>query len=307
MLSVAISVLAFIAVTAAVVIAGRFVPSGASRGQHHTLRRLRELGGDAGDPEPKEDAGRLSEVTSRVAGWLVPKSSERVANLRERLALAGYREPSTLLYFVGAQLFLVVTLMIAFGGVTTLLGVGWVRVLMWGSAGGAIGLVAPTLILKSLVSRRQRTIRNALPDALDVMVLSVEGGASLNAAVSWAAEELRDVHPLLGEELVTIQREIHLGMSVGEAFAAFADRCGISEARDLAAAILQSERYGASVSTALRTYADAARQDRQMWAEEVAQKAAVKIIFPMLLCIFPAIFIVLLGPAAMQMSQLFSR
>ena len=100
---------------------------------------------------------------------------------------------------------------------------------------------------------------------------------------------------------------MQLGLSVGEAFRTFADRCGIAEGRDLAAALLQSERYGASIGKALRGYADAARQDRQAWAEEVAQKASVKIIFPMLLCIFPAIFIVLLGPAAVQMSRLFAR
>jgi tight adherence protein C len=112
---------------------------------------------------------------------------------------------------------------------------------------------------------------------------------------------------VLGAELLTVQREVQLGLSIGEAVRAFADRCGLAEARDLSVALLQSEKYGASVGRALRTYADSARVERQLWAEEVAQKASVKIIFPMLLCIFPAIFIVLLGPAAMQMSKLFAR
>jgi tight adherence protein C len=139
------------------------------------------------------------------------------------------------------------------------------------------------------------------------MVLSVEGGASLNAAVNWVTEEIQPVHPVLGAEMAIVQREIQLGLSTGEAFRGFADRCGITEARDLAAALLQSEKYGASIAKALRVYTDAAREERQLWAEEVAQKAAVKILFPMLLCIFPAMFIVLLGPAALQMTNLFSR
>jgi tight adherence protein C len=163
------------------------------------------------------------------------------------------------------------------------------------------------MVLSSQLAKRQRTLRAALPDALDVMVLSVEGGASLSAALDWVSEEIPPVHPELGAEMLIIQREIQLGLGAGEAFRNFADRCGLTEARDLAGALLQSERFGASIAKTLRNYSDTARIERALWAEEAAQKAAVKIIFPMLLCIFPAIFIVLLGPAAIQMNQMFAR
>lgn len=306
MLSVAIGGLAFVAIALTVTAVGRYVDSRPSRDQRRAARRLRELGGAVVEVPP-DDGGKLSDLGERMAGWLVSRNGERVADLRTRLSLAGYRHPSAVLHFTVAQLLFVVVLALAFGGGAAVWGVAWKKVLLWVAAGGGAGLIAPTLLLSSRIAKRQRVLRNALPDALDIMVLSVEGGASLNAAINWAAEEIQSVHPLLGAELLTVQREVQLGLSVGEAFRAFGDRCGIAEARDLSAALLQSEKYGASVGKALRSYADTARQDRQLWAEEVAQKAAVKIIFPMLLCIFPAIFIVLLGPAAMQMSKLFAR
>jgi tight adherence protein C len=157
------------------------------------------------------------------------------------------------------------------------------------------------------VQKRQRLLRKALPDALDILTLCLDGGVSLHTAIQWLADELPGVHPSLGAEINIVEREIQLGLTAAEALGNFADRCGLSDVRDLACVVLQSDRYGASVAKALRIYADASRQDRQQKAEESAQKAAVKIIFPTLLCIFPAIFIVLLGPAAFQMANLFSR
>jgi tight adherence protein C len=110
---------------------------------------------------------------------------------------------------------------------------------------------------------------------------------------------------VLASELNIIYREMQLGLTVGDALRKFADRCDLEDMRDLASVLLQSERMGASVAQALRTHADTCRQERQQRAEEAAHKTAVKILFPTLLCIFPAIFIVLLGPAAIQMADLF--
>lgn len=308
MLAVGVGALAFVAVTLTVICAGRYLENRPTRNQRRLGRRLRELSGaaaeaDAADEQPNWLLESVSQLGARALG----SANSRTAELRARLGLAGHRRSSAVLYFTGVQVVLVVALALAFGGTATAAGVPWKKALLWIAAGGAAGLVLPSFVLSSRVARRQQNLRHALPDVLDIMVLSAEGGASLNAAISWAADEIQTVHPVLGAELLVVQREMQLGLSGGEAFRSLADRCGLSEVRDLAAAMLQSEKYGASVAKALRAHADAARQERQLWAEEVAQKAAVKIIFPMLLCIFPAIFIVLLGPAAMQMSKLFAR
>jgi tight adherence protein C len=209
---------------------------------------------------------------------------------------------------MGAKLLLMVLLALGSGLLPFWTGyLNWQRALLWASAGCALGYLAPGFWLHLQVQKRQRQLRNALPDALDILVLCLEGGVSLQAAIQWVADELPAVHPDLGAEINIVEREMQLGLSAGEALRSFADRCGLSDVRDLASVVLQSERYGASVAKALRIYADTARQDRQQKAEESAQKASVKIVFPTLFCIFPAIFIVLLGPAAFQMAKLFSK
>ena len=142
---------------------------------------------------------------------------------------------------------------------------------------------------------------------MDLLVLCLEGGTSLSAAFQHVLGELRLAHPELGGEMEIVQHEMLLGKTAGEAMQRFAQRCDLEEVRTLAGVLLQNERYGVSVSKALRIHADTMRQQRQQRVEEMAQKAAVKILFPTLLCIFPAIFIVVLGPAAYQIARLFSR
>lgn len=281
-------------------------PAGERR---RAARRLREIGGGSSPelPDLDEPRGGLRAAVARIGGWLVPRTPAQAADLTAQLARAGFRNPAAARYFAGVRIVAVVALALGVGGTAVAARVGGERAALWAAAGAAVGFIAPGVLLNSRVAKRQRQLRAALPDALDILVLSVEGGASFNAALDAVTDEIRDVHPLLGAEMAAVQQEMRLGSTAGEAFRAFAERAGLAEARDLAGILIQSEKYGASVAKALRTYSDAAREDRQMWAEEVAQKAAVKVMFPMILCIFPAMFIVLLGPAAMQMSRLFAR
>jgi tight adherence protein C len=299
------------AVCLGVFLFGRPLTDRQARDRKRAASRLHSLDSAAiAETEPADSSSRassLGQAVLKVGAWMAPANAKQTADLGVRLARAGYPQSSAVLYFTGLQLLLVVTLALTFGGVLSVVGAHWTKCLLASAAGAALGLAAPSFILSAQMQKRQRQLRHAFPDALDILVLSIEGGASVNAAIAWVTEELRAIQPILGSEMAIVQREIQLGLSPGEAFQSFADRCGLDEARELAVALLQSERYGASIAKALRSHADAARLDRQMWAEEVAQKAAVKIIFPMLLCIFPAIFIVLLGPAAHQMSQLFAK
>jgi tight adherence protein C len=168
-------------------------------------------------------------------------------------------------------------------------------------------MIAPGLWLDYRKNSRQVSLRRGLPDALDMLVLCVEGGVSLTAGLQRVIAELHAAHPLLAAEMDLVQREMLLGVSAGEGLQKLAARADLEEMRNLASVIIQSERYGTSIVKALRIHADTLRQQRQQRAEEMAQKAAVKILFPTLLCIFPAIFIVILGPAAFQILAIFSR
>ena len=141
-----------------------------------------------------------------------------------------------------------------------------------------------------------------MPDALDVIVICVEGGLSLVGALRRVAGDLRAVHPKLAKELDIVQREVQLGQTAGEALRRLGERSDMEEVRTLAAVIIQSDRFGAGLNKALKIHSETLRQKRQQGAEEKAQKAGTMVLFPTLLFIFPAIFVVILGPAMIQIS-----
>jgi tight adherence protein C len=176
-----------------------------------------------------------------------------------------------------------------------------------GAALGIVGIVGPGLWLNRRKVARQTAFRRALPDALDVLVICLEGGLSLSGALRRVAAELRTAHPLLAAELNIAQREVQLGQSSGDALRHFADRAELEEVRTLASVISQSERFGASLVKALRVHAESLRIKRLQLAEELAHKAATKVLFPTILCILPGVFIVILGPGVIQVIDLFSR
>jgi tight adherence protein C len=173
--------------------------------------------------------------------------------------------------------------------------------------GAVLGMLAPGVWLDWCAGRRQSLLRRGLADLLDMMVLCLEGGLSLNAALQRVRAELPAVHPELAAELSIVDREMMMGLSAGEALHKLGVRADMEEVRTLGTVLQQSQRYGASTVKAMRTFADTYRVERQQLAEERARKAAVKILFPTLLCIFPAIFLVILGPAAFQIRALFEN
>jgi tight adherence protein C len=282
-----------------------FRPSGDSR---RVLARLRELPAEEGPPPEKAAGGRAWSALPRVGGLLLPGGPEPLARLRTRLSRAGIQGPQAPRVFLGVKFLALTVLPAAAGLVPLLLGLltpPWA--LLAGALAGGVGLVAPGLWLDTLAARRRAALRRALPDALDMLVLCLEGGISLAAALQRVTGELRRAHPTLADEMEVVQRETQLGQAAGDALKRFGDRADLEEVRNLASVILQAERYGGGLVKALRVHADGCRMERQHRAEELAQKAAVKILFPMLLCIFPAIFIVVLGPAAYHLADLFAR
>jgi tight adherence protein C len=172
-----------------------------------------------------------------------------------------------------------------------------------GASIGGIGILAPSFWLDYLKSRRQTMMRRALPDALDTVVVCLEGGLSLSSAFSRVSTELSCVHPTLALELKIVEREVRMGRTTGEAIRSLAQRFDLEELRSMASVIIHSERYGASVSNALNVFAESLRVRRQQRAEELAHKSAIKIIFPTVFCILPAMFVVILGPAVMRVME----
>jgi tight adherence protein C len=172
-------------------------------------------------------------------------------------------------------------------------------------AGIAIGVLAPTLMLDRLVEARTTAIRRAIPDALDLLVVCVEAGIALDASVQRVARELFSLHPILADELSGMSRRISAGMPRDQAMHALYLRTGVDELRGLASHMLQSEKWGTSISTVLRMYSEQLRIRRRMVAEKRAATASTRMLLPLILFIFPTLFVVLLGPALMRIATVF--
>jgi tight adherence protein C len=279
------------------------------KSQRRALARLRNLSSDKPEEETASTLEFFRGTLRKLGSVLMPQEEDhRVAELKGDFLRSGIYGPNALRVYMGAKLVLMVLLPIPFAVVPYSLGlISLLHAVTASLLATCLGMLLPKAWLRHHVKSRQRVLREALPDAIDMLVLCLEGGISLTAAIVRLTSELRGVHPELAAEMNIIYREVQLGLTVGQALQSFADRCALEEVGDLASVLLQSERIGASVVQALRIHAETSRNDRQQRAEEMAHKAAVKILFPTLLCIFPAVFIVLLGPAALQISNLFSK
>jgi tight adherence protein C len=168
---------------------------------------------------------------------------------------------------------------------------------------GGLGYVAPSLHLGMRRRKRQKEMQRALPDALDMLVVSVEAGLGLNQALVRVAEEIDRLSPVLSEQMSLVNYEIRAGTAREEALRNWADRTGLSDIASLAGMLIQTDRFGTSVAQALRIHADTMRTKRRQRAEEAAAKTTIKLIFPLVFCIFPAMFVVILGPALIQIIQ----
>jgi tight adherence protein C len=168
------------------------------------------------------------------------------------------------------------------------------------------GLFLPSFFLSRMISNRQSRITNALPDALDMMVVCVEAGLGMNAALQRVGREMEIVELDLSEELAITNREIRAGKPRDEALRNLGDRTGVSDVKSLVAMLVQTDRFGTSIADSLRVFADSIRTKRRQRAEELVAKAAIKLIFPLLLFIFPALLIVLMGPAIIKLWDLFN-
>jgi len=229
-------------------------------------------------------------------GMFVPAAPKDLPRLKRRLIRAGFRNPSAVRAFHGTRAISTVVLCLAafFGGlrfyVTTQ------NLILLTGAGLFVGYQLPMQYLLLCIRRRQRAVEKGLPNALDLMVVCVEAGLGLDQTTLQVAKELQSANPEICEEFAVMNLEMRAGKRRVEALHNLADRTGVAELKKLVAVLIQTDRFGTSIASALRIHADTLRQNRHHAAEELAAKASVKMSFPLVLFIFPATFIVLAGP-----------
>jgi tight adherence protein C len=164
-----------------------------------------------------------------------------------------------------------------------------------------VGFFLPRYILKRMIVTRQRRVRWGLADALDLMVISIEAGLGLNAAMMKVSSELKEVHPDISDEFELANLEIRVGRERDEALRNLAERTGVDDLKSLVAMLIQTDKFGTSIARAIRVFSDSLRTKRRQRAEQAAQKAAVKLLFPLACFLFPTLFIAILGPALLQL------
>lgn len=269
--------------------------------------RLRDLSGQGGPAMDTITLGKIASTTlPRMGTPFIPTDEGERTKLQTRLIHAGLYRRQAMVVFLGVKVLLIAPAFLCVAasliGVVTL----W-QGLIIGLCLGIGGLIGPSFWLDRMKRKRQSNFRRALPDALDVLVICLEGGLSLSAGLRRVSTELRTAHPELASELAIVQREVQLGLTSGEALKKMGERSDLEEVRSLASVILQSERLGASLVKALRVHAESLRLKRYQRAEEKAAVAATKVLFPTLLFILPAVFVVVLGPAAFHLIETFGK
>ncbi|MGH9845495.1 MAG: type II secretion system F family protein [Blastocatellia bacterium] len=273
------------------------------------VERLREI-----NPRLAEETAQapvssviVERVAKRMDKFGPAPSPRNVRRLRRRLMMAGFYDENASTVFRVVRLGCVVAFPLLTFFVLT---VFFRRSLDFTTIGATLlavlyGLFIPSFTLSRLVTNRKDRITRALPDALDLMVVCVEAGLGLNAALQRVGREMELVEKDLSTELAITNREIRAGKPRDEALRNLGDRTGVDDVKSLVAMLVQTDRFGTSIAESLRVFADSMRTKRRQRAEEQVAKAAIKLIFPLLLFIFPALLIVLMGPALIKLTELF--
>jgi tight adherence protein C len=261
-----------------------------------------------GAPRPAQPSvAQFTKSISKIGSPLMPGNEKAKTRLTTRLLHAGIYARHALVIFLGVKMLLLVVLLLAGFGAALARGFPLMQSVLIGTIAGSLGMFLPDMWLKRQKRTRQSMLRLGLPDALDMIVICLRGGLSLQGAFQRVVQDLSMAHPPLALEFSINLREIQLGRSTGDSMRHFAERCDLEEIRSLASVIIQAERLGASTVNALRVHADTLRLKRLQKAEEMAGKAATKMVFPTILCIFPAILLVVIGPAVFQIIDHFSE
>ena len=242
----------------------------------------------------------LEAAAPSLAKPLQPKNELEMGKLRSRLAHAGFRNESAVAIFSSLRFVSLMIGMFLGGGVLLLRGYSMNTLMTTIFCGGGM-MFFPDIILYFLSKRRKEAIFFGLPDCLDLMVVCVEAGLGLDQAMRKVAEEMKKSHPVIAEEFGLCNLHLQMGRSRNHVLQDLGSRTGVDDLCSLASILIQADKFGSSIAQALRVQSDSMRTRRRQIAEEKAAKTAVKLIFPLVLFIFPGIFVVLVGPAAITM------
>jgi tight adherence protein C len=270
-------------------------------------RRVQSLDHGHGHAQPQALSSRLSQglarLLTRLSAPAQPTQGWQQSRLRKNLVQAGYRSPAAVNIFLGSKVLclLLMPALVAFLPAAGLLRGPWLPVALVGAAG--LGFLLPSLIVDHMGSARRDRLSRELPDVLDLMVISVEAGLGLDAAIKRVADEVRVSAPLLGSELTMVSLELGAGIPRPMALKNLASRCGVDEISSLVSMLNQADRFGVSVGRSLRVHSDSVRTKRRQKMEEKAAKIPLKLLFPVLFMIFPAIMAVMAGPALIRISE----
>ncbi len=295
-MTILLPVLGFIFVSLLVTAAAMaLAPSGAGTIE----QRLGELAG----VNPKELEGdstfdRTLTDTLKKIGNAVPRSPSEMGKLQQRLVAAGYRNNEAIFVFLGIRIGCALGLFALFAS-----GLVFKPNFMVALGACGAGYIIPGFLLARKAKRRQHLIQLGLPDALDLLVVSVEAGLGLDQAIQRVGDELAFAHPDLADELRLVNLELRAGKARSEALRNLGERTGVDDVISLVAMLVQTDKFGTSVAQSLRVHSDTARTKRRQRAEEAAAKTGVKMVFPLVFCIFPAIWVVTIGPAAIKFVQ----
>jgi tight adherence protein C len=260
-------------------------------------QRLRAL---TGEPRKSSAAQSLAAAVQPISGLVLPDKEVERSRISAKLIQSGFRSPGALTTFYATKSLLALLL-----PVLTLSVFAWIpdttafNLVMYAVIASAIGVAAPNFLLNRAWEGRRKRLRNSLPDALDLLVVCTEAGLGLKQALQRVADEIAPGHPELAGELALVNAEMRVGIERAAALRGLAERTGLEDVRSLVTLISQSMQFGTSVADALRIYAEEFRDKRTQAAEEQAAKIGAKMMFPLVLCLFPAFFVVVVGPAVL--------
>jgi tight adherence protein C len=284
--------------------------------QSAATERLRNLGGQevtanqnvqsAVMPDDRP-AAELAQRLASPLNKLLPPSATEARNLQKKLMHAGYRSPEAPIVYRALQLISMAGFPLLVAGVCALTARPINSALVYMVLAFVVGFILPRFFLGRITKNRQRDLRWGLADALDLMVVSVEAGLGLNAAMLKVSSELKEVHSAIATEFELANLEIRVGRDRDEALRNLAERTGVDDLRSLVAMLIQTDKFGTSIAKGLRVFSDSLRTKRRQRAEQEAQKAAVKLLLPLACFLFPTLFIAILGPAALNLMDVLGR